>query len=64
MMIIFNLIFFFRVWFLLFFKVREFVNGYIFFREMGFFSNNVVEVFFMFDNDTDKVFVYFFNNLL
>ncbi|CAK7324077.1 unnamed protein product [Dovyalis caffra] len=43
-------------------KVQEFVNGYTLLREMGFSSNNVAEVLFMYDNDTDKALAHFLNN--
>ncbi len=43
-------------------KVREFANGYILVREMGFSSSNVAEALFMYDNDTDKALAYLLNS--
>ncbi|KAL3524379.1 hypothetical protein ACH5RR_017213 [Cinchona calisaya] len=43
-------------------KVREFAEGYILLREMGFSSNNVADALLMYDNDTDKALAHFLNS--
>lgn len=43
-------------------KVQDFVKGFSLLQEMGFSSNNVAEVLFMYDNDTDKALGHFLGN--
>lgn len=44
------------------FQVKEFTEGYMLLREMGFSSNNVAEALLMYDNDTDKALAHFLNS--
>ncbi|GLU21202.1 hypothetical protein SLE2022_373550 [Rubroshorea leprosula] len=43
-------------------KVREFVNGFIPLREMGFSSSSVAEALLMYDNDTEKALSHLLNS--